>query len=79
MQNEQPDKKDRFVYVLFGSTIVFVVAVLTKLAAQAPPFKAGVSMLIRAGLVPEAHETVRRNPDAVPGAHVPSKLRIPRL
>lgn len=29
MQNEQPDKKDRFVYVLFGSTIVFVVAVLT--------------------------------------------------
>mgnify|MGYP003369119476 CR=1 FL=1 len=40
---------------------------------------AALNMLIRAGLVPEAHETVRRNPDAVPGAHVPSKLRIPRL
>ena len=40
---------------------------------------AAINMLIRAGLVPEAHETIRRSPNAVSEAHVPSKLRIPRL
>lgn len=40
---------------------------------------AALNMLIRAGLVPEAHGTVRRHPGATPETHVPSKLRIPRL
>lgn len=40
---------------------------------------AALNMLIRAGLVPEAHRTVRRHPGATPETHVPSKLRIPRL
>jgi transposase len=40
---------------------------------------AAVNMLIRAGLVPEANETVRRHPDAVPEAHAPLRLGIPRL
>jgi transposase len=40
---------------------------------------AAVNMLTRAGLVPEAHETIRRHPDAVPEAHVPLRLGIPRL
>jgi putative transposase len=40
---------------------------------------AAVNMLTRAGLVPEAHETIRRHPDAVPEAHVSLRLGIPRL
>ena len=40
---------------------------------------AAVNMLIRAGLVPEANETVRRHPDAVPEAHASLGLGIPRL
>jgi transposase len=40
---------------------------------------AAVNMLTRAGLVPEAHGTIRRHPDAVPEAHASLGLEIPRL
>ncbi len=40
---------------------------------------AAVNILIGAGLVPGANEGVSRQPGAVPEAHPPTRLRIPRL